>query len=168
MQVFILGVLKPIGINTYEKQGEGCQLWLTKYYKKVSPAANRLSVRRFMPPSRDEKSVTATPLFPTLLPRAESRGTTVTHVTPLESALTQNAGCHPLSLPILVRLFTLLRESAALRDKPALFPIFHFHFSNFRSFSASSTGAATISRTRWSSAGTSSFLKPLVSMVSCR
>jgi hypothetical protein len=61
-----------------------------------------------------------------------------------------------------------LCASAALRDKLALFTIFHFHFSNFCSFIASSTGAAMISRTRSRSAGTSSFVKPLVSMVSCR
>jgi hypothetical protein len=46
LQVFILGDLKPFGINTYEKQGEGCQLWLTKYYKKVSLAADCLPARQ--------------------------------------------------------------------------------------------------------------------------
>ena len=43
LQVFILGDLKPFEINTYEKLGEGCQLWLTKCYKKVSHAAESLS-----------------------------------------------------------------------------------------------------------------------------
>jgi hypothetical protein len=38
LQVLILDNLKPFGINTFEKQGEGCQLWLTKYYKMVSLA----------------------------------------------------------------------------------------------------------------------------------
>jgi hypothetical protein len=39
LQVFILENLKLFGINTYEKQGEGCTLWLTNCYKKVSLAA---------------------------------------------------------------------------------------------------------------------------------
>src|SRR5713101_1208317 len=36
LQVFFLKNLKPFGINTYEKQGEGSPLWLTNCYKKVS------------------------------------------------------------------------------------------------------------------------------------
>src|SRR5712692_9626376 len=36
LQVFFLKNLKPFGINTYEKQGEGSPLWLTSCYKKVS------------------------------------------------------------------------------------------------------------------------------------
>jgi len=36
LQVFSLKNLKPSGINTYEKQGEGWWLWLTKCSKKVS------------------------------------------------------------------------------------------------------------------------------------
>ena len=36
LQVFFLRSLKPFGINTYEKQGEGSLLWLTSCYKKVS------------------------------------------------------------------------------------------------------------------------------------
>jgi hypothetical protein len=36
LQVFILNNLKPIGINTYEKQGEGSSLWLTNCSKRVS------------------------------------------------------------------------------------------------------------------------------------
>src|SRR5260370_4906347 len=36
LQVFFLKNLKPFGINTFEKQGEGSPLWLTSCYKKVS------------------------------------------------------------------------------------------------------------------------------------
>src|SRR5713226_7194754 len=36
LQVFFLKNLKPFGINTYEKQGEGSSLWLTNCSKKVS------------------------------------------------------------------------------------------------------------------------------------
>src|SRR5437899_1414347 len=36
LQVFFLKNLKPIGINTYEKQGEGSPLWLTNCSKQVS------------------------------------------------------------------------------------------------------------------------------------
>src|SRR6266436_7617337 len=36
LQVFFLKNLKPFGMNTYEKQGEGSPLRLTSYYKKVS------------------------------------------------------------------------------------------------------------------------------------
>ncbi len=36
LQVFFLKNLKPFGINTYEKQGEGSPLWLTNCSKKVS------------------------------------------------------------------------------------------------------------------------------------
>src|SRR5216684_8690135 len=36
LQVFFLKNLKPFGINTYEKQGEGSPLWLTSCSKKVS------------------------------------------------------------------------------------------------------------------------------------
>ena len=36
LQVFFLKNLKPIGINTFEKQGEGSPLWLTNCYKRVS------------------------------------------------------------------------------------------------------------------------------------
>jgi hypothetical protein len=46
LQVFILENLKSFAINTYEKQGEGCQLWLTKYYKKVSFSTKRLTARQ--------------------------------------------------------------------------------------------------------------------------
>jgi hypothetical protein len=35
LQVFILNNLKPIGINTYEKHGEGSPLWLTNCSKRV-------------------------------------------------------------------------------------------------------------------------------------
>jgi hypothetical protein len=35
LEVFILENLKVFGINTYEKQGRGYRLWLTKFYKKV-------------------------------------------------------------------------------------------------------------------------------------
>jgi hypothetical protein len=50
LQVFIPENLKPFGINTYEKQGEGCQLWLTKYYTEVSVAANFLALHQaFLP-----------------------------------------------------------------------------------------------------------------------
>src|SRR5258708_36184069 len=35
LQVFFLKNLKPFGINTYEKQGEGSPLWLTSCSKKV-------------------------------------------------------------------------------------------------------------------------------------
>jgi hypothetical protein len=49
------------------------------------------------------------------------------------------------------------------------FSLFNHSVSPWQScFKAPSTGAATISRTRSRSAGTCSFLKPLVSMVSCR
>src|SRR5882762_710865 len=49
------------------------------------------------------------------------------------------------------------------------FSLFSHSVSPWQScFKAPSTGAATISRTRSRSTGTSSFLKPLVSMVSCR
>src|SRR5207245_7401009 len=36
LQVFFLKNLKPFGINTFEKQGEGSPLWLTNCSKKVS------------------------------------------------------------------------------------------------------------------------------------
>ena len=36
LQVFFLKNLKPFGINTYEKQGEGSPLWLTNCSKRVS------------------------------------------------------------------------------------------------------------------------------------
>src|SRR5258708_16795682 len=36
LQVFFLKNLKPFGINTYEKQGEGSSLWLTNCSKRVS------------------------------------------------------------------------------------------------------------------------------------
>src|SRR2546425_7544182 len=36
LQVFIPENLKAFGINTYEKQGEGCRLWLIKCSKVVS------------------------------------------------------------------------------------------------------------------------------------
>jgi hypothetical protein len=45
-QVFILENLKPFGIINFEKQEEGCQLWLTKCYKKIPPAAKRLPARQ--------------------------------------------------------------------------------------------------------------------------
>src|SRR5260370_3659259 len=35
LQVFFLKNLKPFGINTFEKQGEGSPLWLTNCSKKV-------------------------------------------------------------------------------------------------------------------------------------
>src|SRR5882724_8060648 len=41
LQVFILRNLKPFGINTYEKQGRGYRLWLTKYSKVVSSSILR-------------------------------------------------------------------------------------------------------------------------------
>src|SRR6266849_2267082 len=41
LQVFILENLKPLGINTYEKQGRGYRLWLTKYSKVVSSSILR-------------------------------------------------------------------------------------------------------------------------------
>ena len=41
LQVFILENLKPFGINTYEKQGRGYRLWLTKYSKVVSSSILR-------------------------------------------------------------------------------------------------------------------------------
>ena len=36
LQVFFLKSLKPFGIDTFEKQGEGWSLWLTKCSKRVS------------------------------------------------------------------------------------------------------------------------------------
>src|SRR5229473_2234656 len=36
LQVFFLKNVKPFGINTFEKQGEGSPLWLTNCSKKVS------------------------------------------------------------------------------------------------------------------------------------
>jgi hypothetical protein len=119
LQVFILGNLKPIGINTYEKQGEGCQLWLTRYYKRVSPAADRLSALRFIPPSRDEKSVTATPLDSTLTNRDvcnsfRIRSYAKWRVSPALSSPFWSA---------------FIRFSAPLRGKPALFSIFTFPIS---------------------------------------
>src|SRR6266849_9147762 len=36
LQVFFLKNLKPFGINTFEKQGEGSPLWLTNCSKQVS------------------------------------------------------------------------------------------------------------------------------------
>src|SRR5260370_3907647 len=36
LQVFFLKNLKPFGINTFEKQGEGSPLWLTNCSKRVS------------------------------------------------------------------------------------------------------------------------------------
>src|SRR5882762_9918344 len=41
LQVFILRNLKPFGINTYEKQGRGYRLWLTKCSKVVSSSILR-------------------------------------------------------------------------------------------------------------------------------
>src|SRR5229473_5156168 len=41
LQVFILENLKPFGINTYEKQGRGYRLWLTKCSKVVSSSILR-------------------------------------------------------------------------------------------------------------------------------
>src|SRR5258708_40233968 len=41
LQVFILGNLKPFGINTYEKQGRGYRLWLAKCSKVVSSSILR-------------------------------------------------------------------------------------------------------------------------------
>src|SRR5216684_8808045 len=41
LQVFILKILKPSGINTYEKQGRGYHLWLTKCSKVVSSSILR-------------------------------------------------------------------------------------------------------------------------------
>src|SRR4029077_585362 len=41
LQVFFLKNLNPIGINTFEKQGEGSPLWLTNCSKKVSSGMAR-------------------------------------------------------------------------------------------------------------------------------
>src|SRR5260370_18067552 len=43
LQVFILENLKTFGINTYEKQGRGYRLWLTKCSKVVSPPCTQQS-----------------------------------------------------------------------------------------------------------------------------
>ncbi len=38
LQVFFLKKLKSFGINTYEEQGEGSPLWLTKlFYESICP-----------------------------------------------------------------------------------------------------------------------------------
>ena len=57
LQVFILRNLKSFGINTYEKQGRGYRLWLTKYSKVVSSSILRTHFQVPYP---------ATPLFATL------------------------------------------------------------------------------------------------------
>src|SRR6266478_4038331 len=57
LQVFILRNLKPFGINTYEKQGRGYRLWLTKCSKVVSSSILRTHFQVPYP---------ATPLFATL------------------------------------------------------------------------------------------------------
>src|SRR5882724_6700525 len=57
LQVFILSNLKPFGINTYEKQGRGYRLWLTKCSKVVSSSILRTHFQVPYP---------ATPLFATL------------------------------------------------------------------------------------------------------
>src|SRR5713226_3687158 len=57
LQVFIRENLKPFGINTYEKQGRGYRLWLTKYSKVVSSSILRTHFQVPYP---------ATPLLATL------------------------------------------------------------------------------------------------------
>jgi hypothetical protein len=99
LQVFILGNFKPFGINTYEKQGEGCQLWLTKYYKKVSFAAECLTAR--LPGPQASLSVLVPhfpfsrfqfPFFPSALRLRASARQPVFH---LPYALPSSVSCKP-------------------------------------------------------------------------
>src|SRR5216684_4202068 len=65
LQVFILENLKPFGINTYEKQGRGYRLWLTKCSKVVSSSILRTHFQVPYP---------ATPLLATLTKTAGGCG----------------------------------------------------------------------------------------------
>jgi hypothetical protein len=161
LQVFFLKNLKPFEINTFEKQGEGCQLSLTNCSKKVSPPIFQSHFSAFcFSPSRAEKPVTATSLFPTLTNRdahnsfrirsyANDRG--VGLLFPYWNS-TSSVIPNPQARDLLFFSSLPARHS----------PLATFFINSF------STGAAMISRTRSRRAGTSSFVKFLVSMVSCR
>src|SRR5882724_10547713 len=143
LQVFFLKNLKPFGINTYEKQGEGSPLWLTNCSKKVS-ARNFAGIPAFH--------------LPYTLPSSVSRNPFI---------------CHSYENTGGVGVFFPFRNSSYLHSRVQREIYFFFLATRHPPLAtffpnASSTGAAMISRTRSRRAGTSSFVKPLVSIVSCK
>jgi hypothetical protein len=147
LQVFIPGNLKPFAINSFEKQGGGSPLWLTKYHKKVSPAADRLLARQASLPFSVHTSKFRIPQVLHLQLLRKHRGW---GVLPILEPLLQ---CHP-----------------GPAGGGSAFSFLATRHSSLATFfpDPSSTGAAMIARTRSRKAGTSSLVRPLVSMVSCR
>jgi hypothetical protein len=102
------------------------------------------------------------------LPASVAKKRLTVRLNPLDATLTKNRGLGVLWLTRFASRIAVLTNPGSRRTYPNFSP-FNHSVSPWQScFKAPSTGAATISRTRSRSAGTSSFLKPLVSMVSCR
>ncbi|SRR5712692_5864045 len=144
LQVLILKQLKvPLESITFEKPGQGSPLWLTNCSKRVSVGKVRGNPN--LPSSvHSSKFRIPQPLYLPLLRKHPGVG---------------------VFFPFWNHLY---RHSRVQREICFFFlatrhPPLATFFPN-----ASSTGAATISRTRSRKAGTSSFVKPLVSMVSCK
>jgi hypothetical protein len=168
LQVFILGSLKPIGLNTYEKQGEGCHLRLTKYYKKVPLVAGYLLAARL--PARQSSLSVLVPHFPfsrfqfpfspsALRLRASARQTVFHSIhasrpsrdekpvtaTPLDSALTNRDARNPFR----IRSYETWGVSLAPSSLFSLFAprLFHnsFAIKRFRTLSKNSRGVGVTS-----------------------
>jgi len=146
LKVFFLKNLKPFAINTFEKQGGGSLLWLTNCSKRVSSCAawshqytgTLPRLISFACHSYENTGVWG---------HSSQFGTTSSTTCTRERSTAQTCGDSFFSPP----------------------SVFHFPFSIFFfPASSSSTGVTMISRTRSRSAGTSSLVRPLVSMVSCR
>src|SRR5713226_5746199 len=113
LQVFFLKNLKPFGINTYEKQGEGSPLWLTSCYKKVSVGEVRWNPSL---PSSVHSSKFRIPQ-PLYLPLLRKHPVCIPRIPILELHSTNAVHCslslnpHPLFLhAILQQIFQLAHE----------------------------------------------------------
>ena len=102
------------------------------------------------------------------LPASVANKRLTVRVNPLDATLTKNRGLGVLWLTRFASKIDVLTNPGSRRTYPN-FPLLNHSISPWQSCSnASSTGAATISRTRSRRAGTSSLVSPLVSMVSCK
>src|ERR1700720_3234574 len=110
------------------------------------------------------------PLTATLmdLPASVANKRLTVLVNPLDATYKKQGGLGVLWLTRFASKIDVLTNPGSRRTYPN-FPLLNHSISPWQSCSnASSTGAATISRTRSRRAGTSSLVSPLVSMVSCR
>ena len=155
LQVFFLKNLKPLGINTYEKQGEGSSLWLTSCYKKVS--VRKVRWNPYLPSSVHSSTfripqILCLPLLCEFCIPNGSTGRKQPGRRGTLPILEQPSQCHPECSEGSAFSFLATRHSPLATFFPNAF----------------STGAEMISRTRSRNAGTSSLVSPLVSIVSCR